>query len=160
MKQIAALALVAILAVSQTACTKDEVTATLGGLVNAAIAAADVVQPQDAALLNGITSQCIDPAINELASSDTGAQKSIAILSACTPEVALLGNSPGLQAVSAALAAFLDSVKGLTASAQSTPSYALAFAGSTSAAKIDKAKLKKIRAQVDLLKAKLATRKK
>ena len=72
----------------------------------------------------------------------------------------LLGNSPGLQAVSAALQAFLDSVKGLTASAQSTPSYALAFAGSTKAAKVDKAKLAKLRVQVQTLKAKLAARKK
>ena len=160
MKQIAALALVAILSLSQTACTKDEVTATLGGLVNAAIAAADIVQPQDAALLNGITTQCIDPAINELASSDTGAQKSIAILSACAPEVTLLGNSPGLQAVSAALQAFLDSVKGLPAEAQSTPAGAFAFASSPKAAKVDQRKLKKIRAQVDQLKAKLAARKK
>ena len=75
-----AIALAVFMALSQVACTKDEVTATLGGLVNAAIAAADIVQPQDAALLNGITTQCIDPAINELASSDTGAQKSVVIL--------------------------------------------------------------------------------
>lgn len=147
------------LAFSQVACSQDQITATLGGLVNAAVAAADIARPQDAAVLGQVTGTCIDPAIDILAGPQTGSQKSIAILSACTPIVALLGNGTGLQAVAAALAAFLDSVKGLTAEARSTPAGAFAFANSTSAAKVSKSKLKKIRKQADALKAKLAARK-
>lgn len=159
MKQFIALALVAVFSLSQVACTKDEVTATLGALVNAAIAAADIAFPQDAAILNQVTSACVDPALSILESSETGAQKSIDILAACTPMVALLGHNTVLQAVSAALASFLDSVRGLTAEAVQTPAGALAFAGSTSAAKVNKAELKKLRAQVAALKAKLAAKK-
>lgn len=157
---IALSGLLSAMCLSQVACTQDQITATLGGLVNAAVAAADIVQPQDAALLNSITSDCIDPAISTLSGPGTGSSKSVSILTACAPLVATLGHSTGLQAVSAALSSFLDSVKGLTAELQSTPAGANAFFGSTSAAKVDKGKLKKLRAKVDALKAKLAALKK
>lgn len=143
------------LCVSQVACSQDQVTATLGGLVNAAVAAADIAFPQDGVLLNAVTNDCIDPAISVLNGTGTGASKSVAILTACTPIVGTLGHSTGLQAVSAALSSFLDAVKGLTAELQTTPAGADAFFGSTSAAKVDKKKLRKLRDQVDALKAKL-----
>jgi hypothetical protein len=157
--KILSITVLTLLALSCVACTQDEVTATLGGLVNAAVAAADIVAPQDATLLNAVTSDCIDPALSTLGGTATGSQKSIAILAACAPAVTVLGNSPALQAVSAALTSFLDSVKGLTAEVRSTPVGANAFFGSTSAAKVSKSKLKKLRAQVDALKAKLAAKK-
>lgn len=156
MKKIAVLA---VLSLFCAACTQDQVTATLGALVNAAVAAADIAVPQDAVLLDSVTSTCIDPALTALQSTATGASKSVTILASCTPLVSTLGNSTALKAVSAALSSFLSSVSGLVADAQSTPAGANAFFGSTSAAKLDQAKLKKLRKQVDALKKKLATKK-
>lgn len=156
MKKIAVLAFFTLFC---GACTSDQVTATLGDLVNAAVAAADIVAPQDAAILTAVTSTCIDPALTTLQGTATGASKSIAILAACTPLVATLGSSSTLQAVAVALNSFLSSVSGLVADLQSTPSGANAFFGSTSAAKLDQAKLVKLRKQVEALKKKLAAKK-
>ena len=156
MKKIAVLA---VLSLFCAACTTDQVTASLGALVNAAVAAADIAAPQDAVLLNAVTSVCIDPALSTLESTATGASKSVAILASCTPLVSTLGNSTALQATAAALNSFLSAVKGLVAENISTPEYANAFFGSTSAAKVDQAKLKKLRKQVEALKKKLAAKK-
>lgn len=156
MKRIALLAVFSLMTV---ACTQDEITATLGGLVNAAVAAADIVAPQDANILNAVTTGCIDPALTTLEGTATGAAKSVAILKACAPGLASLGNTPALQAVAAALNAFLSSVKGLTAQVNSTPAGANAFFGSTSAAKLDQKKLKELRKKVEVLKKKLAAKK-
>jgi hypothetical protein len=153
------IALLAVLSLMTVACTQDEVTATLGGLVNAAVAAADIALPQDAVILNAVTAQCIDPALTTLEGTATGAAKSVAILAACAPSLASLGNTPALQAVGGAMNAFLNSVKGLTAEKSSTPEYADAFFGSTSAAKIDQKKLKELRKKVEVLKRKLAAKK-
>ena len=158
MKKIAAIALAGILTFSQIACSTDQVTATLGALVNAAATFEDTTNPQDAPIVNAVVNTCIDPALTILAGTGTGLSKSEAIGLNCDPLVASLTSNPRLGALLAALNTFLDSVKTLSAEAQSTPAGTLAFANSTKAAKINKGKLKQLRKQVDVIKAKIHSR--
>ena len=158
MKKIAAIALAGILALSQVACSTDQVTATLGALVNAAATYEDATNPQNKAIVDAVVLNCVDPSLDILNGAGTGLSKAEAIGLACTPSVATLTNNPQLSALALALTTFLDSVKTLSAEAQSTPAGTLAFANSTKAAKIDKGKLKQLRKQVDVIKAKIHSR--
>ena len=161
MNRLSAIALAGILALSQVACTKDQVTATLGALVNAAATFEDTTNPQDAPIVNAVVNTCIDPALTILAGAGTGLSKTEAIGLNCDPLVASLSSNPRLGALLAALNTFLNSVKTLTAEAVSTPAGAFAFANSTEAAKpakVDQKKLRELRKQVDAMKAKIAAR--
>lgn len=158
--RIPALALVALLTFSQVACSADQVTATLGALVNAAATYEDTVSPQNKPIVDAVVLNCVDPALNILAdSTQTGLQKSEAIGLACTPALASLTNNTQLSALALALTTFLDSVKTLSAQVQSTTAGRESFRQDPKAAKVNKKELRKLRKQVDAIKAKLAARK-
>ena len=66
MKKIAAIALAGILTFSQVACSTDQVTATLGALVNAAATYEDATNPQNKAIVDAVVLNCVDPSLDNL----------------------------------------------------------------------------------------------
>ena len=143
---------VLILALGLTACSSDQVTVTLEAAVDAVIAADSIARPEDAPYLALVTS-CLSSATSVLASADTPQLKATTIAADCAASVAA-GKVGGttVQAVSAALNAFLMSVETLSAEIQfSRPDLALAFAGN--APHLDRRRLKRIEKKIANLKA-------
>ena len=143
------------LLLSLVSCTSDQVTTTLEAAVDAAIAFDAIARPQDAPYLAEATS-CLDQAEIILAASNLStALKSTEIGAACASAVAAGNGNVDVQAVSAALNAFLKALNVTSAQIQfSNPQMVNAFQGSKQG-KISQAKLKKIRKKIDLLKKKL-----
>jgi hypothetical protein len=142
------------LLLSLVSCTSDQVTTTLEAAVDAAIAFDAIARPQDAPYLAEATN-CLDQAESILASNLSTTLKSTEIGAACASAVAAGNGNVDVQAVSAALNAFLKALNVTSAQIQfSNPQMVNAFQGSKQG-KISQAKLKKIRKKIDLLKKKL-----
>jgi hypothetical protein len=122
-------------------------------LVDAAIVADSIKNPQDQPYLM-LAQGCADAAASILESAETPALQGVQIGAQCAAAVAAEAGAPfTVQAVAAALNVFLSHVKQLSAQIQfSNPHLVTAFGGSP-AAKLSKARLKRIRKKLDKLKA-------
>lgn len=147
--------LIGLVALSLVACTQSQVISSLEATLDAAIAADSIVRPQDAPYLAEI-SDCLNLAIGELATTATPAIKASTIALGCAKALSDGNGAPiQLQAVVAALNAFLSNVESTkTAIVFSHPEFANSFAGGK-VTKVSKSDLKKLQKKLDKLKRKL-----
>ena len=132
MKQYAVVIIAALVfivaAVLLLACSAPAVVSTLEAAVDAAIIAAEIAAPQDIAYLT-VAQGCMDAAASILEGPGTSQQKAIQIAAACANAVSM-GNLGGVavQAVAAALNAFLSAVNAQAnvASPAKIPAYVMA----------------------------------
>lgn len=160
---------VCILGLSLAACTTDQITLTLGALVDAGVAAATIVDPSALPILNEV-SACVSDSTTILDSTANGINKAGQIASACASAVAATNNAPvGLQAVAAALKTFMNAVSAI-ATAQLEPSLrnegfnvaVNSFMGADAKGKptkINHAKMVEIKVKAEKLRKILASRK-
>lgn len=142
------------LLVSLSACASDQITTTLEATVDAAIAADSITRPQDASYLATVTI-CLDQAETILASGVSATIKATTIGAECASAVAAGNGNIGVQAVAAALNAFLKSLNVTVSEIKfSNPQFVNSWTNSKEG-KISKSKLKKIRKKIDKLKASL-----
>jgi hypothetical protein len=110
MKNYITIAVLGICSFSLVACTKNQVTTTLGDVVDALAVAVDTTNPQDITYVTLVTA-CTDYAVTEIQSTDTPANIALKIASNCAG--ALSANNTGgkdVAALSGALKAFLASI--------------------------------------------------
>lgn len=135
------------------ACTSDQVTATLEAAVNAAIAADAIARPQDQPILN-VAIECLDNAETVLASAGTTSAKATEIAAACASAVTGLSGNTDMQALSAALNAFLKSVGDTQIALDTRPELAESFASGPKDRIPSRRALNRIRKKLDALKKK------
>lgn len=148
MKKLSVLALCSALLIG---CSQSEITVTLEAAVDAAIAADSIARPQDAPYL-AVATSCLDQAETILASSATPQIQATEISAACAAAVASANGNLDVQAVAAALNAFLKAVEAVNAAVLSHSQAVNAFADPPHA-KMSKRKLADIRKKIDKLKA-------